>query len=209
MPVREISRAAEPEKLYEQQNHMSGKWPAAARAALYLAVIVCLIMLAAFIIDPVALPRIHLNPVHPRHGWPEALKVAIGLGIAVGLFLMAMLALVVTLSKFDIYEDHLHCQVGLLGHDIHFKDIVSVEIVPLGAAGGGFWRDLKAQFRTLLLTPHYQQVGHGNILDRSAHLVLVKVAERKWWTGYLLDVDNPSVFEDKLRSAVSAYRQTA
>jgi len=213
MPVLESAQASEPRKLYEQANHMTGKWTAATRVGLLLAAFIALLMVTMFLINPVVLPRIQAAPAHPRGGWSVAIAVSLGLGVALGMFLIAMLGILVRISRFEIFEDHLRISCGMLSRQVCFKDIQGIETrsvqAPLWPRYGSFWRDLMEQMQVQIFTPHYMQIGHGQFLEKSAELILIKTDGKGWWKGYMLEVDNPGVFKDKLADAMTKYREAA
>ena len=119
-----------------------------------------------------------------------------------------MLALAVRAHRFLVYSDRLQVRLGRFHWDIPFQNITGVEritFVPFPRFGS-FWTDLRLQIQTVLLTPRHKHVGLGQTLKPRATLVLVKASGRRWWRGYLFDVDDPDEFLRTLEQALAGYR---
>jgi hypothetical protein len=201
------------DKLYETRNVLKGKWHALARLGAWSFVFIfgfmmLLMNFVRFQLHPhtqwFIQPRVPLNP----RGWWVALGASIVTGLLVGLGVVFMLALAVHAHTFLVYGDRVQVRLGRFHWDIPFKDITAVEritFVPFPRFGS-FWTDLKLQIQTVLLTPRYKQVGLGQTLKPRATLVLVKASGRRWWRGYLFDVDKPDELLQALDQALTRYR---
>jgi hypothetical protein len=201
------------DKLYETRNVLRGKWQALTRLGAW-----SLVFVFGFMMLLVNFVRFQLHPrtqwfIEPRvplHSrvWWVGLGASFFTGLFVSLIMVLTVALFVRAHTFLVYDDRLRVRLGRFHWDIPFHDITGVEritFVPFPCFGS-FWPDLKLQIQTVLLTPRYKQVGLGQTLKPRATLVLVKVRGRRWWRGYLFDVDNPDEFLRTLEPALARYR---
>lgn len=201
------------DKLYVARNVLRGKWGALARLGAWSFVFIFgFMMLLTNFVRFQVYPHMrwfiqpHL-PVSPRAWW-VALGASVFTGLFIGLLLVLGIALNVRARTYVVYGDRVQVRVGPFHWDIPFKDITGLERVsflPFPRLRT-FWPDLKLQVKTLLLTPRYQQLGTGQTLKRRATLLLVKVSGRRWWRGYLFDVDRPDEFVAALDQALADYR---
>jgi hypothetical protein len=201
------------EKLYETRNVLRGKWGAVVRLGAWSVVFIYgfMMFLTNFVRFQVyphtrwfIQPQV---PANPRTWW-VALGASLFTGLFVGLLIIVGIALNIRAQTYLVYGDRLQVRLGRFHWDIPFKDITAVErisFVPFLRLGA-FWTDLKEQIQTDLLTPRYKRVGAGQALKPRATLVLVKVSGRRWWRGYLFDVDNPDEFLQALEQALARYR---
>jgi hypothetical protein len=201
------------DKLYETRNVLRDKWHALARLGVWGFVFVF-----AFMMLLVNFVRFQLHPhtqwfIEPRvplnsRVWWVGLGASFFTGLFVSLIMVLTVALFVRAHTFLVYDDRLRVCLGRFHWDISFEDITGVEritFVPFPRPGS-FWPDLKQQIQTVLLTPRYKQVGLGQTLKPRATLVLVKVSGRRWWRGYLFDVDKPDELLQALDEALARYR---
>ena len=201
------------DKLYETRNVLRGKWHALARLGAWsfvfiFAFMMLLVNFVRFQVYPrtqwFIQPHVPINP----HAWWVALGASFFTGLFVSLIMILTVALFVRAHTFLVYSDRLQVRLGRFHWDIPFKDITGVErITFLPFPGfGSFWMDLKLQIQTVLLTPRHKHAGAGQTLKPRATLVLVKASGRRWWRGYLFDVDDPDEFLRTLEQALAGYR---